>query len=122
MGLLFRRTAPEDVNATQLVKDLRRIMTDNHRCFGCGREHDCSIHGCAIMRDAAAWIEHRARRFDEVYDRCLELEAKNESLQSGYDAMARDLQARTEQVRRLQDENERLHKENFWLTNGGTSG
>ena len=34
-------------------------------------------------------------------------------LKKSYDAMARDLQFRTEQVRELQEENARLHRENF---------
>ena len=44
-------------NPESILRDLRRISTDNHRCFGCGQEHDCSIHGCAIIREAAALIE-----------------------------------------------------------------
>ena len=44
-------------NPESILRDLRRISADNHRCFGCGQEHDCSIHGCAIIREAAALIE-----------------------------------------------------------------
>ena len=44
-------------NSESILRDLHRISTDNHRCFGCGQEHDCSIHGCAIIREAAALIE-----------------------------------------------------------------
>lgn len=40
-------------DAGTILKQLQRIATDNHRCFGCGYEHNCSIHGCAIIRDAA---------------------------------------------------------------------
>jgi len=43
-------------NAESILKDLHRIAVDNHRCFGCGQEHDCSIHGCAIIREAEALI------------------------------------------------------------------
>lgn len=33
--------------------ELRRIAIEaNHRCFGCGFEHNCSLHGCAIIREA----------------------------------------------------------------------
>ena len=39
-----------------ILRDLRRISVDNHRCFGCGREHDCSLHGCAIIREAVDLI------------------------------------------------------------------
>lgn len=36
-----------------IIRELKRISIDNHRCFGCGREHSCSTRGCAIMRAAA---------------------------------------------------------------------
>ena len=26
-------------------------------CLGCGHEHNCDIHGCAIIREAAERIE-----------------------------------------------------------------
>ena len=41
----------------ELTKALRRGAVDNHRCLGCGYEHDCSIHGCRIMKDAADKLE-----------------------------------------------------------------
>ena len=43
-------------DAESILRDLRRISVDNHRCFGCGREHDCSLHGCAIIREAVDLI------------------------------------------------------------------
>lgn len=40
-----------------VIRDLRRMVTvDHHRCFGCGREHSCGIHGCAIIREGLALI------------------------------------------------------------------
>ena len=47
-----------------IIKGLRRIMIDEHRCFGCGHEHSCGTRGCAIMRNAA--------------DRLSEMEAERE--------------------------------------------
>ena len=42
-----------------LLRALRRLKveTGSLACFGCGREHNCGIHGCAILRDAIALIE-----------------------------------------------------------------
>lgn len=34
-----------------------RVNTSSFACFGCGCEHNCSTHGCAILREAAAEIE-----------------------------------------------------------------
>lgn len=40
-----------------LIRELKRISADRNRCFGCGREHNCGIHGCVIMKEAAARLE-----------------------------------------------------------------
>ena len=48
-----------------LLRELRRISVDKHRCFGCGREHNCSIHGCRIIRDAVDLIRDQASALAE---------------------------------------------------------
>lgn len=40
-----------------LLHALETTAADNHRCFGCGHEWSCSIHGCAINRAAADRIK-----------------------------------------------------------------
>lgn len=41
------------MNDEVLRRELRRISIEaNHRCLGCGFEHNCGIHGCAIIREA----------------------------------------------------------------------
>ena len=37
-----------------LLRALRRLKveTGSLACFGCGYEHNCSTHGCAILREA----------------------------------------------------------------------
>lgn len=41
------------MNGEVLRRELRRISIEaNHRCLGCGFEHNCGIHGCAIIREA----------------------------------------------------------------------
>lgn len=39
----------------ELAKALRRIApeTGSLVCLGCGHEHNCGIHGCALLREAA---------------------------------------------------------------------
>ena len=48
-----------------ILAALRRLKveTGSLACMGCGREHNCGIHGCRIMRDAAELIE-------KLTDRC----------------------------------------------------
>lgn len=104
-------------NAERIVKNLRRMAADNDRCFGCGQEHNCSIHGCAIIKEAAAWIERRAEQLEELRQaladseaartdlgkRVAALGADNARLAESYDTMASDLQTRTRQLRTCQE-------------------
>ena len=46
------------MNEETLLLELRRISClDNLRCLGCGYEHSCSIHGCAIINEAVQRLE-----------------------------------------------------------------
>lgn len=49
----------------EILTALRRLKveTGSLACMGCGREHDCGIHGCRIAREAAELIE-------KLTDRC----------------------------------------------------
>ena len=44
----------------ELLKALARLRveTGSLACLGCGHEHNCSTHGCQILREAAAQLEH----------------------------------------------------------------
>ena len=35
-----------------------RVETGSLACLGCGREHNCSVRGCQILREAATQLEH----------------------------------------------------------------
>ena len=35
-----------------------RVGTGSLACLGCGCEHNCSTHGCQILREAADQLEH----------------------------------------------------------------
>lgn len=52
---------------TALIKALRRlkVMTGSIACLGCGHEHNCGIHGCAIIREAAAKLGYFNTVFSE---------------------------------------------------------
>lgn len=51
-----------------------RVETGSLACLGCGHEHNCSTHGCAILRAAADLIE---RLTADVADLRKELEWKD---------------------------------------------
>lgn len=44
-----------------MLAALRRlkVQTGSLACLGCGREHNCGIHGCAILREAIAFVEKK---------------------------------------------------------------
>lgn len=44
-----------------LLAALRRlkVQTGSLVCLGCGYEHDCGVHGCAILRKTIAWLERK---------------------------------------------------------------
>lgn len=47
-----------------ILKALRKlkIETGSLVCLGCGYEHNCGVHGCRIMREAAELIENLTNR------------------------------------------------------------
>ena len=46
----------------ELVNAIRRLKveTGSLACMGCGREHNCGVSGCAIMREAADRIANQS--------------------------------------------------------------
>ena len=48
------------MNYEEIVKWLRskKVETGSLLCLGCGYEHHCGIHGCAVMRAAADAMEN----------------------------------------------------------------
>ena len=49
----------KELSIEELINALRRGMveTGSLLCLGCGHEHNCSTHGCAIMCQAADALE-----------------------------------------------------------------
>ena len=47
----------------ELIQALRqlKVQTGSLACLGCGHEHNCSIHGCAIIRAAIEALEEKKK-------------------------------------------------------------
>lgn len=47
------------MNDKELLQALRKLKveTGSLACMGCGRENNCGVHGCAILRAAADRME-----------------------------------------------------------------
>ena len=54
-----------------LLKALRRMApeTGSLNCLGCGHEHSCSTHGCAICREAIELIEQLSAEIDMLREK-----------------------------------------------------
>lgn len=55
-----------------LVRDLRTITVETGHmsaaCLGCGYEHNCSVHGCALIRSAADALEQAEADWQQIAD------------------------------------------------------
>lgn len=54
-------------NLDELIRQLSRmkVQTGSLVCLGCGLEHNCGIHGCAVLRSAISAV----RQLDELRER-----------------------------------------------------
>lgn len=83
-----------------------KVETGSLACLGCGYEHNCGGHGCALLREAVACITdleatHRTEMCEDGYD-CRELgkvrkalqaaESRSEKAERERDAAVRDLE------------------------------
>ena len=46
-----------------------KVETGSLACLGCGHEHGCDVHGCAILREAAEEITRTREERDEYRNR-----------------------------------------------------
>lgn len=57
----------------ELIKSLQslKVQTGSLACLGCGHEHNCGLHGCAIAREAAVRLslyEHALKQVTKEHD------------------------------------------------------
>lgn len=59
----------------ELLKALARLRveTGSLACLGCGYEHNCGVHGCALLSEAWDKLDYLRRRKDALYDEVKEL-------------------------------------------------
>ena len=46
----------KDADLIQALKRIK-VQTGGLMCVGCGHEHNCGVHGCAVIREAAQRLE-----------------------------------------------------------------
>ena len=55
------------MEVNKIISAMRRmkVETGSFVCWGCGYEHNCGVHGCAILREAVDALE-RLNDFDQT--------------------------------------------------------
>ncbi len=53
----------------EIIKTLRRmaVNTGTLNCLGCGYEHNCGVHGCRVLREAADRLDELQRENDALF-------------------------------------------------------
>ena len=66
----------------EIIKALRKLKVNTGafalNCLGCGYEHNCSTHGCRVLREAADRLEELQAENDSLIRKMLE-ESRTES-------------------------------------------
>lgn len=61
----------------EIIKALRKLKVNTGafalNCLGCGYEHNCSIHGCNILKTAADRLEELQKENNTLISKMLEV-------------------------------------------------
>lgn len=75
-----------------------KVETGSLACLGCGHEHDCTTHGCAIIREALETLKVQQEVFSE--DAILKLAEQALGVAPGYvRLLVKDARERTRRER-----------------------
>lgn len=58
-------TTMDFLTTLRAVKRMK-VETESMVCLDCGFEHNCSVHGCAILRNAAEHMEAAMANIDHL--------------------------------------------------------
>lgn len=64
-ALMRRERKMTDIEILAALSRLK-VQTGSLACLGCGYEHNCGVHGCAIRRETACLIERRAEELAKL--------------------------------------------------------
>ena len=56
------------METNELVKVLNRLKVETGSlvCLGCGHEHNCGVHGCAVLRETVGLLEEQERQIQTL--------------------------------------------------------
>ena len=58
-------TTMDYITTLQALRKLK-VQTGSLACLGCGHEHNCSTHGCAILQNAVEHMEAAQANHDRL--------------------------------------------------------
>lgn len=75
------------METNELVKALNRLKveTGSLACFGCGHEHNCGVHGCAVLRETVGLLEKQERQIQTLKAALSAMEQDLRRAASGWD-------------------------------------
>lgn len=58
----------DEIEIDDIIQTLRRMATETGslNCLGCGHEHNCGFHGCAVLMEAANRLEQLQTHIDQL--------------------------------------------------------
>lgn len=62
---LEMNTTMDYTSTLRAVRGLK-VQTGSLACLGCGYEHGCSVHGCAILRNVVEHMEAALANYDHL--------------------------------------------------------
>ena len=92
---------------TKTMRALRRLKveTGSLACLGCGYEHNCSTHGCAIIRNAVEHMEAALSNYDTLSSL---VDQKDEEIKEHVDTLTYSEEARSDLARQLAEARKKL--------------
>ena len=75
------------METNELVKALNRLKVETGSlvCLGCGHEHNCGVHGCAVLRETVGLLEKQERQIQTLKAALSAMEQDLRRAASGWD-------------------------------------
>ncbi|WP_298034353.1 hypothetical protein [uncultured Dysosmobacter sp.] len=101
----------QDLNALLDALDHLKVETGSLACFGCGHEHNCSVHGCAIIRQAEDALRQCAAALRESEAARAELGRRLAEARKQADELTKACSAATDKANRAIAERQALERD-----------
>ena len=75
------------METSEIIKALNRLKVETGSlvCLGCGHEHNCGVHGCAVLRETVGLLEKQKRQIQTLKAKLSAMEQDLRRAVSGWD-------------------------------------